>query len=136
MTQYGDQAFNFGSLPAAPAGKQNVVFQADVPSTDPTIIRNVSAYVDTSGGGSADKVVLLSANYTLASDENVAFCNGTFTLTLPVTPDELLLYTINIETGTLTIVPSAGLINGNASIAGTQDYSFGLRFDGTNWRIV
>lgn len=135
MTQYGNQPFNFGDSPAAPAGKQNVVFQADAPNTDPTVVRNVSAYVEP-GGGSSDKVVLLSGTHTLATDENVAFCNGTFTVTLPATPDQKLLYTINIESGTVTIAPSSGTINGNSSVIGTMDYSFGLRFDGTNWRIV
>ncbi len=134
MTQYGNQAFNFGDAPAAPVGKHNVVFQADAPSTDPTVVRNVSAYVEDSGSG--DTVVQLTTNATLATAENVAFCNGTFTVTLPVSPDAALLYTINIESGTVTIAPSSGLINGNSSVVGIAGYSFGLRFDGTNWRIV
>lgn len=41
------QPLNLGTLPAAPGGKKNVVFQADAPNVDPTVVRNVSAYVDT-----------------------------------------------------------------------------------------
>lgn len=90
----------------------------------------------TGGGGSGDVVVLLSGDATLATNQNVAFCTGTFTVTLPVAPDVKRLYTVTVETGTVTIVPSSGLINGFASVIGTDGYSFGLRYDGTSWRIV
>lgn len=129
------QPFDFRSdLPAAPAGKVNVIWQADDPSTDPTVLRKVSAYVDLSGSG--DVVVHLNSVHTLLATENVAFCTGTFTVTLPATPNPALVYTVNIAGGTITIAPSSGNINGQSSVTGTDGYSFELRFDGTNWRIV
>jgi hypothetical protein len=40
------QPKNFnGTTPAAPAGTKNVTFQADAVSTDPSVVRNVSAYL-------------------------------------------------------------------------------------------
>lgn len=44
---------NFGALPAAPAGKTNVIWQADAPNVNPAIPRNVSAYYTPGGGGGA-----------------------------------------------------------------------------------
>lgn len=133
---FANQVFDLGDVPAPPSGKKNVIWQADAPSTDPTVIRRVSAYVDDSGGGSSDVVVKLTTTHTLLATENVALCDGTFNVTLPVTPAQNLLYTIEVGSGVVTILPSSGLINGQSSVTGTAGYSFSMRFDGTNWRIV
>lgn len=120
----------------------NVVgfFVLDAIQTTPTSLsdfvsdtQTVKDYIDQQiaaggGGGSSDKIVHLTSNYTLAADENVAWCNGTFTVTLPTSPDLHLLYTVIVETGTVTVQP--------IGVTGIAGYSFSLRYDGTTWRIV
>lgn len=112
-------------------------FKQYVDTQDAATLAAAEAYTDAHSGG-GDTVVHLTTSTLLTAVQNVAWCNGTFTVTLPLTPDPKVHYTIVIESGTVTLIPSSGTgtIGGFSSIAGTVGSSFGLRHDGTNWEIV
>lgn len=83
-----------------------------------------------------------TTNYAMAALDGIVLANGAITVTLPdVTLANVVIgkrHTVkNIGTGTVTVAPAAGTIDGAASLAMTVQYS-SLDFvtDGTNWFTV
>jgi hypothetical protein len=88
----------------------------------------------TGGGGSGFTYTVTSqnANYAAVSGDDV-WCNGTFTVTLPALSTVQRVKINNRGTGTITIVPSSGLINGASSVIIARQYdSFEFSGDGVN----
>lgn len=91
---------------------------------------------------SAFSLTTKAANYTMAALDGIVLANGTFTVTLPdVTLADVAIgkrYTVkNIGTGTVTVAPTAGTIDGAASFVMTVQYSsVDFVTDGTNWFTV
>lgn len=83
-----------------------------------------------------------TANHAMAPLEGIVLANGTVQITLPdVTQADVLIgkrYTVkNIGTGTVTVVPVAGTIDGAANFVMTVQYSsVDFVTDGTNWFTV
>lgn len=83
-----------------------------------------------------------TTNYSMAALDGLVLANGTITVTLPdVSLADVVIgrrYTIkNIGTGTVTIVPAAGTIDGAASFVMAVQYSsVDFVTDGTNWFTV
>ena len=92
--------------PAAPAGSQNVLWQADAPSLDPTVVRNVTAYHskfvgDTGAGGVMGLVPAPGAGDAAAG--KVLKADGTWyvppSVALPSGPANQVLATPNGASG-------------------------------------
>jgi hypothetical protein len=93
-------------------------------------------YWSTSSGGGGSgfiyTVTSKTANYTAVSGDDV-WTNGTFTVTLPVLSTVQRVKVNNRGTGTITIVPTSGLINGASSVTIARQFdSFEFSGDGTN----
>ena len=61
-TNYSD------TTPAAPAGKINIKWQADAPNANPSVVRNLSAYIDTPSGGSTSFAVFMRRTANITAD--------------------------------------------------------------------
>jgi hypothetical protein len=91
---------------------------------------------------SAFALVTKTANYTMAALDGIILANGTFAITLPdVTLADVVIgkrFTVkNIGTGTVTISPAAGTIDGAATFTLLTQYSsVDFVTDGTNWFTV
>lgn len=85
-------------------------------------------------------VLSKTAAYTMSPDDMMVLANGTFTVTLPpvATAAKGFRYVVkNTGTGTITIAPASGTIDGGASLTLTVQYSsFDVVTDGTNWFTV
>lgn len=89
-------------------------------------------------------VVAASANYTMLPNDSLVLASGTVNVTLPsfVAGGNGAYvgrrYTIkNVGTGTVTVLPPTGTIDGGASFAMTVQYSsIDVVTDGTNWFTV
>lgn len=55
------------TVPAAPTGKQNIHWQADAPSSDPAVVRQISAYVD---GIVRSNFVITTASLAVNAEEH------------------------------------------------------------------
>jgi len=116
-------SFN-ATTPAAPLGKENVVFQNDGQG-------HISAYYTSS----SFSVVSKTSAYSALSGDDV-WCTGTFTVTLPAASTTARVKVTNRGSGAITVMPLSGTINGNASmILGTQYGAVELASDGTNWGV-
>jgi hypothetical protein len=91
-------------------------------------------------GFSSVRSVTKTATYAMAEIDTVLLTNGTFTVTLPPIDSfsQGQRYTVkNTGTGTITIVPASGTIDGAANVTLTVQYSsFDFVSDGTNWFTV
>jgi hypothetical protein len=80
-----------------------------------------------------------TANYTLTTNDAVVFFSGTnLTATLP-SPTSLAGHQLvikNLDTTVLTVSPSSGTIDGNATHSLAQYDSVTLVSDGTNWGVI
>lgn len=149
------------SLPAPPAGLQNNKWQADPPSLDPTVIRDVSTYtplattslpgsvqpdgdtltVDGSGKISlASGVSAKTANYLATASDNgqllVFNSASAVTLTLPAAPPttKWRIHVQNIGAGALTISPNGLQLDGaSGSLSVAQNQGTQIATDGTNY---
>jgi hypothetical protein len=117
--------------PPAPAGNILVKWASDIEG-------NVSGYVPGDTGSSEPAsgflytVVSKSANYTAVSGDDV-WTTGTITITLPALSTTQRVKINNRGTGVITVVPTAGLINGQASLTIARQYSSAeFSGDGTN----
>lgn len=83
-------------------------------------------------------LVTKTTNYTMVVADRIVLANGTITITLPPSPTVGLRYTVkNIGTGTVTVTPSSGTIDGAASTSMAVQYSsLDMLNDGTNWFTV
>lgn len=73
--------------------------------------------------------------YTAAAGQMV-LANGTFTVTLPAATSGTVVDVKNVGSGTITVAPAAGVIDGAASFALSAQYqSITVVADGTNWWI-
>lgn len=79
-----------------------------------------------------------STNYTMAATDGPILASGTITITLPATPTVGQRYTVkNVGTGTVTVQPSSGSIDGASTFVMTVQYSsIDVVNDGTNWFTV
>lgn len=91
---------------------------------------------------SAFALATKTANYAMVPLDGLVLASGTITITLPdVSQADVLIgkrYTVkNTGTGTVTVAPVAGTIDGAANTTMTVQYS-SLDFvtDGTNWFTV
>jgi hypothetical protein len=80
-------------------------------------------------------VVSKTANYNAVANNDV-WCSGTFTVTSPAAGAAVRFKVTNRGTGTITISPVSGTINGQASYTIERQYT-AVEFasDGTNWDI-
>lgn len=76
--------------------------------------------------------------YTMTALDGVILANGTFTVTLPPVSSSGIRYTVkNIGTGTVTVSPASGTIDGAASKSLAVQYAtVDVVSDGTNWFTV
>lgn len=85
-------------------------------------------------------VVTKSANYTMVDPDTIVLASGNITITLPTVKVANIgkRYTVkNTGTGTITVAPQSGTIDGAASQVMTVQYSsFDFANDGTNWYTV
>ena len=95
----------------------------------------VTYWTPNSGGGGSGftyTVTSQNANYAAVSGDDV-WCNGTFTITLPVLSTTQRVKVNNRGTGTITVVTTSGTINGASSAVIARQYdSFEFAGDGTN----
>ena len=116
------------TTPVAPSGYVLAVPQADGSG-------NISIAVPTTGSGFEYTVISETSDYVASSGDDV-WCTGTFTVTLPVVSTTARVKVTNRGSGSITVSPVTGTINGNASmILGTQYGAVELACDGTNWGI-
>lgn len=82
--------------------------------------------------------VAVTANYTIPAGVYSVLASNTITVTLPANPLVGQRYTIkNAGTGTVTVAPQSGTIDGAANFVMTVQYSsIDVVFDGTNWFTV
>ena len=133
MTTLATANFN-DALPAAPAGRQNVKWQADSPTANP---RDISAHMPNLGGVDARTTAI--ETISLASQGKlVTFSNGSATA---VTLDSAGMAAgffcafENLGVGALTLTPSSGSLSGVTNPVATGSGGW-LFFDGTNWEAV
>lgn len=119
------------STPAAPSGQQNVKWQGD--SSNP---RNVSAYFPPTGTVNAQS----GTSYTLqVSDRGkiIKFNNSSaVAATLPAAsglPANFMCWIVSVGTGTVTLTPASGTIDGLTSATLGQYGGLALFGDGTNY---
>lgn len=101
-------------------------------------LTNLTATGVVTTGGIVRSIVTKTANYGTASTDWMILCNGTFTVTLTnANAAAGQAYRIkNIGTGSITVSPSSGNIDGAASTTLASQYtSIDVTFDGTNWWI-
>lgn len=97
---------------------------------------------DASRVHSAFALATKTANYVMAPLDGLVLANGTIQITLPdVSQANTIIgkrHTVkNIGTGTVTVVPAAGTIDGAASFVMSVQYSsVDFVTDGTNWFTV
>jgi hypothetical protein len=133
VTTLASANFN-DTLPAAPAGRKNVKWQADSPTTDP---RNISTYV--SNIGSVDPRTTTTETIALAALGKLVTLNntGAVAVTLDSTvPSDFFCAVEDLGVGAATLTPSSGTINGAANLALARGQGGLLFFDGTNWQAV
>jgi len=93
------------------------------------------AWAAAGGSGFTYKVTDQTTTYAANSYDDV-WCTGTFTVTLPAQGTTVRVKVSNRGTGTITVVPSSGLINGSASLTIARQYdSAEFASDGTNWGV-
>lgn len=82
--------------------------------------------------------VSVTANYTIPAGVYSVLASNTINVTLPSSPVVGVRYTVkNIGTGTVTVIPQSGTLDGAANFALTVQYSsIDVVFDGTNWFTV
>lgn len=106
--------------PAAPAGYQNILWQADPVPLDPSVARDVSAYIPQIAGVN---VVPVGSTYTVQASDNgklLSFNNATaVAVTIPeaTLPPTFWCAFANLGVGTVTLTPSTGTLDGNANLA-------------------
>ena len=84
------------------------------------------------GPAGSQTVVTKTAAYTAVAGDYI-LANGTFTVTLPVLTTTQRVSVKNIGTGTVTVAPTSGTIDGGGSFALTPQYAArDLVGDGTN----
>ncbi len=124
---------NLTVLPPPATGRMSVEWLLD--STIP--VPNVSGGVRNSGG--VDARVTVTETISLASQGMLVTLNnaGAVTVTLDSTvPSTFLCGVLNMGTGTATLTPSSGNINGVATLVLTTLQGTFIFFDGTNWWAI
>lgn len=88
--------------------------------------------------GVAYSIRSVSSNYTALASDDIILATAALTITLPTSVSAGKRYILkNTSTGTLTIAPASGTIDGGASIASNTRYDFiEVVFDGTNYQII
>ena len=87
------------------------------------------------GSGGSVTVVSKVAGYTANNGEDV-WCVGTFNVGTPPAVSGNSFRVTNQGTGQITVLPSAGLIMGQASLVIQYQYSsVTLTTDGSNWQV-
>jgi hypothetical protein len=88
------------------------------------------------GGGSSWNVVSKTSTYA-ANNLDCVLANGTFTVTTPTTALDAAIIVKNTGTGTITVSPASGTIDGGASSSlPVQWESKSYISDGTNWFVI
>ncbi|MCD6123798.1 polymer-forming cytoskeletal protein, partial [bacterium] len=92
-----------------------------------------------SHGGISLPIRTVNSNVTLTATDYTVLANGTITITLPAAssyPGKVYVIK-NIGTGTVTVSPSSGTIDGASSkTLSSQYYSIMVQSDGSNWYII
>ena len=99
-----------------------------------TFLRGDNTWSTPSGGGSAPTVSSVTTA-TIVATNTIYLASGTFNMTVPVTVG--LQATIkNTGTGTITVVPVSGTIEGGANAVLSQYMSINVVSDGTNVWVI
>jgi len=86
-----------------------------------------------------NRVKTVTAAYTMSMADYCVLAGGTtaYTVTLPPVSPGVVVIVKRIGTGTITVAPASGTIDGAASVAlGTQYMAMTLACDGTNWWVT
>lgn len=97
------------------------------------------AELEAVGTSSTNAIRTITTSQTLLLTDNFVLCNSAspLTVTLPASGTGQLFNIKNINTGTVTITPTSGTIDGSASATMPVRYtSLELVFDGTNWWVT
>lgn len=82
-------------------------------------------------------VAAKTSAYTMVAADDVILASGTFTVTLPAASSKKRLTVKNTGTGTITVAPASGTIDGAANRTLTTQYSsVDVVADGTNWFVT
>jgi hypothetical protein len=109
-------------------------------SVEATLSSNIAPSSGTPYGtfNGAGFPVAKAANYTMTVQDGPVLASGTITVTLPAAASAVGRYTVkNVGTGTVTVAPAAGTIDGAANFTMVVQYSsVDFISDGTNWFTV
>src|SRR5437588_209273 len=129
------QKINYSSsTPAAGVGKRLAKWNADTPSTDPAVVRNISVAFDNLGGTN----VQAASSYTIAASDQgkmiVFTSGGAIAVAAPTTlSSNFVCFAQNAGAGSVTITPASGTIDGTSAKTMASGTACVLLFDGTNW---
>ena len=126
----------FTAVPVLPASTVTIpnLAATGTPSTT-TFLRGDNTWSTPAGGGAAATVVSVTTATTVATNTIYLASGGTYVMTVPVTAG--LQATIkNTGTGTITVSPASGTIDGSASAVLSPYVSINVVSDGTNVWVI